>query len=890
MKLIVQILMVVAMCGAQLRAEVESPDPLAWPATVSQSGPWARWWWLGSAVDKPNLTRLMEQYKAAGISGLEVCPIYGAKGFEDRYLDFLSPAWMRMLKHTTDEGQRLNVGVDLTTGTGWPFGGPFVHEADASSRAVFKRYDIAGGSAFKDKLPAGRLKALQAVSDKGEQIDLTARAANGAVDWVAPSGAWKVYAVLEVGPSQKVKRAAPGGEGDVLDPLSAAAMVRYLEHFDQAGAFRGRAQFHDSYEYANATWTQDFFHEFEVRRHYDLRTVLPALFGEGAEDDVARVKDDYRQTISDLHLAYIQVWSDWAHQRGQQTRDQAHGAPANLLDIYGASDIPETELQFGDVNERQIPMLKMSSSAAHVMHKPLASSETFTWLGEHFQVSLGDLKPAADLFFLSGVNHIFFHGVPYSPEDAQWPGWLFYASVNFGPNGGIWHDLPAFNAFLARCQSELRAGQPYSDVLLYFPIHENWESSRGTLIPMGTGDQNKWFWNQLVYQTAMALWKAGIGFDFISDAQIQAGKVDRPIVIPPCKYMPAATAIDLMGRAREGGTVVFEGALPQDVPGHADLEKRRGELRKALGEVVIGKDSNVSAIGKGKVLVGGELLTTLSQVGVHRERMTESGLRFIRRTRTNGRSYYIVNSSDRTIDGWVPLGTAAKSVAILDPRYESRSGFAAVRQQSSGLPQVYLQLLPGESRILRTFEEVVSGREWTYLKPGGEAREIAGEWKIAFIEGGPKMPAEIAATKLASWTILGGEDAKVYAGTARYAIEFDRPAGQADDWVLKLGRVCESARVKVNGKELGTLWCAPFEIAVGGALRPGRNTLEVEVTNVAANRIADMDRRHVNWKAFHEINFVNRNYKPFDASTWPVRDSGLIGPVELAPVMRVRPG
>jgi len=213
-----------------------------------------------------------------------------------------------------------------------------------------------------------------------------------------------------------------------------------------------------------------------------------------------------------------------------------------------------------------------------------------------------------------------------------------------------------------------------------------------------------------------------------------------------------------------------------------------------------------------------------------------------------------------------------------------------VRQQSSGLPQVYLQLLPGESRILRTFEEVVSGREWTYLKPGGEAREIAGEWKIAFIEGGPKMPAEIAATKLASWTILGGEDAKVYAGTARYAIEFDRPAGQADDWVLKLGRVCESARVKVNGKELGTLWCAPFEIAVGGALRPGRNTLEVEVTNVAANRIADMDRRHVNWKAFHEINFVNRNYKPFDASTWPVRDSGLIGPVELAPVMRVRPG
>jgi len=64
---------------------------------------------------------------------------------------------------------------------------------------------------------------------------------------------------------------------------------------------------------------------------------------------------------------------------------------------------------------------------------------------------------------------------------------------------------------------------------------------------------------------------------------------------------------------------------------------------------------------------------------------------------------------------------------------------------------------------------------------------------------------------------------------------------------------------------------------------PGVNTLEVEVTNLAANRIADLDRRKVDWKRFHEINFVNINYKPFDASGWPTFDSGLLGPVRLIP-------
>ena len=47
-------------------------------------------------------------------------------------------------------------------------------------------------------------------------------------------------------------------------------------------------------------------------------------------------------------------------------------------------------------------------------------------------------------------------------------------------------------------------------------------------------------------------------------------------------------------------------------------------------------------------------------------------------------------------------------------------------------------------------------------------------------------------------------------------------------------------------------------------------------------RIADLDRKKVPWKRFHEINFVNIDYKPFDASAWPPMDSGLLGPVRIS--------
>ena len=212
-------------------------------------------------------------------------------------------------------------------------------------------------------------------------------------------------------------------------------------------------------------------------------------------------------------------------------------------------------------------------------------------------------------------------------------------------------------------------------------------------------------------------------------------------------------------------------------------------------------------------------------------------------------------------------------------RWLSRTGVAPQRGK-----EVYLQLKPGETRILRTFDQqTIDGDRWPILTKSSDPLVVNGIWKITFIDGGPKLPTDITTKELKSWTDIGDEEAKCFAGTARYSIEIDIPAG-ADEWELDLGDVRESARVFINGKEAAGLFSVPFSAPVGSFLKRGRNVLEIEVTNLSANRIRDLDIRGVKWKIFQDINFVDHNYKKFSASKWPMAPSGLLGPVTLTPM------
>jgi hypothetical protein len=691
-------------------------DPLAWPPVTRDSRPWTRWWWLGSAVDEQGLTIALGDLAAAGVGGVEICPIYGVVGEEERAVPFLSPRFVALVAHASAEARRLGMGVDFTTGTGWPFGGPTVTGADAASALVVHRVRVAEGARLDPGALAGVVVvAAIAVSDAtGERVDLSDRA--GATDpstWTAPGGAWTVYVALLQGTGQKVKRAAPGGEGLVLDPYSEEALSRYLARFDAAlDPVRGprlHAQFHDSFEYEGASGSPEVATAFARQNGYALGRALPALAGDADPDTVARVQGDYRRTLAALHLAWVRRWTAWSHARGSLSRDQAHGSPANLVDVYAAADVPETEV-FGKPDEKQLPRLKLSSSAAHLTGRPLASAEAFTWLGEHFQVPLWRAKEAADWLFLAGVNHLVYHGVPYSPPGAEWPGWQFYASVNFSPLGGLWRDLPSLDAYVTRCQTVLQEGASDADVLLYYAPQDAWDVAGELLLPNPVPNAFD--------ETGLLLWRRGFLWDAVSDAFLDAARMEgdrirlgastyRAVAVPKVGRLEPATLRRLLQLAREGGTIAFVGGIPIDVPGFGRLEERRAERRAVLGTAGADLGPGEHRVGGGRILVGDDVERMLTAASVPREAMVDAGLQLVRRRVGHDRVYFVVNRSAAAFDGWAPLAAAARAVVRLDPLAPERRGVVVSRPGAAGVSEARVVLEPGESTILRAVDEAL---------------------------------------------------------------------------------------------------------------------------------------------------------------------------------------
>jgi Tol biopolymer transport system component len=913
------------------RANFEGKE--GWPVITQTAKPWTRWWWMGSAVNKEDLTANMEKYQAAGLGGLEITPIYGVKGYEARFIPYLSSGWVEMLRHTLKEAGRLGLGIDMATGTGWPFGGgPLIDQNYACKNFVYKTWTLKAGEESKDTVRCVQealvrtdggmkvnvkdlampiynnkdlqqlalfqvrfpeplpLETLMAYSSDGKVLDLTEKVdVAGRLQWKAPSGGgdWTLYAIFQGWHGKMVERAAPGGEGNVIDHFSDTALKRYLSRWDTALAARDllglRAFFNDSYEVDDAkgqsNWTPGFFGLFKSYRGYDLREHLPELLGAGG-----RVLCDYRETISDLLLdKFTRVWGRWAQGKGAVIRNQSHGSPANILDLYAASDIPETE-------GSDILRYKFASSAGNVTGKPLVSAETVTWLNEHFLSSPGDVKQALDLYWLGGVNHIFYHGTAYSPGSETWPGWLFYAAVHFTPNDPCWQDLSALHQYVARCQSFLQRGVADNDVLLYYPVYDSWMDKGPDLLKHF--DKMEPEFNGTGFKScAQLLQRRGYGFDYISDKQVQAlgdgvrtsgGGVYRTVVLPDCKYISAAAFEKLVELAQRGAVIVVYRSLPADVPGLGLLKERMDSLQDMLGRLHFQQDGGIlrASVGRGAFIKGDDFDALLAYARVRREVMTDDSLDVVRRAMDGGHCYFIVNRCARQWEGWVRLADAFRSVMIFNPM----DGASGMGQSKSG-NEVYLQLLPGESVIVRT--EAASAEMYPYYRPAGGAWTLNGEWKVDFMEGGPVLPAPQRTRVLGTWTNFSGGEVKRFSGTAKYTLSFGRPARKASWWILDLGKVDVTARVVLNGRKLATLIGPYYRVVVADSSIHDRNLLEVYVSNGMANRIEDLDRRGVVWKKFYNYNFpahVKENRGAdglFDASKWRPLDAGLSGPVTL---------
>ena len=691
----------IAACACSLAA---CAAELSWPEPTREMKPWAYNWWMGSAVDEAGIEAQCRELADKGFGGFHVIPIYGAKkGYERKWRRLLSPEWAEAWNMAARTAERHGLGIDLTMGSGWCFGGPWVDREHAASSGM------------------------------------------------------------------KVKRAGLGGAGYMIDPFDPEAMRLHVAQFEglfgrNGTAVRPRAFYHDSYEYYGAS-------------------------------------PKHGEDVDDAQLACFRVWTDWCRGNGYLTRNEAHGSPCNWLDFYALADIPETEM-FGKDN-RDILISKFASSAAHVKGTTLVSAESCTWIDEHFRERPSEIKTFVDLLFLAGVNHVFYHGCCYSPVDAVWPGWCFYASLEMNPRNPIWREMGALNAYVTRCQSLFQTWTSDNDLAIVWDPSSYRAKHPGKTAAMNV-HETSWFYGEPIGRVARRLYAEGYAFDYVSPRMVKAGMAKKyAAVVDPAEYVNAEA-------------------------------QRRGEM--------------LGAARKMPFCAANGLLAT--------------------RWRKDGETaYFVVNTGD--VARVVSAGGAVFTLA--DPL----TGRIAKAKAAT--------MAPGHSMFFvgGAFAAGASGGSGS---PGGSgAVRIAGPWRVEALCGGPELPAPRRLDALVGWETF----AEFFSGTMLYRRRFDvcasSSASQAGRFrSLSLGDVREIARVRLNGRDLGVRFMPPYDFEIpSGALKDADNLLEVEVTNLGANRLRWNGVNKVDWMYFDDINMIGIGNRPMEPEKWRPLSSGLLGPVEL---------
>ena len=426
------------------------------------------------------------------------------------------------------------------------------------------------------------------------------------------------------------------------------------------------------------------------------------------------------------------------------------------------------------------------------------------------------------------------------------------------PTNSIWRDAPELMKYITRSQTYLQWGQPDNDFLVYLPVRDMWRN-----------DTKNWLMQFDIHSMAkkapefikviLDIDKAGFDCDYISDKYLRTCRFKNGMI---------ETAA---GNRYKGIIIPGNNVMPKDVIEHlSDL--------KAQGAKII-KGDNTKAMAEA------------AQPELMKKQL---GLKMIRRSNPIGHHYFIANLSPQDIDSSVNLATGEKQGIWYNPMTDE---YQAAHIDSKG---VRVLLKSGESRILITSNKPIDSwsissdilshikETQSYNKNQGSTMEgkqeidlTTNKWALSFTEEQPQVEQKFQLQGLKTWEGLN-DKTKVTMGTGVYETTFKLSKEEAKaPWSIDLGDVRESARVYINGKYIGCAWAVPYILDCKDALVKGKNTLRIEVTNLPANHIAELDRQGVKWRKMKEINVVDINYKKTTYENWEPVPSGLNSYVKL---------
>ena len=779
--------------------------------------------------------------------------------------------------------------------------------------------------------------------DPGATQVLTSSVDNGMLLWDAPAGEWLIIASYSMPSGEVPINAAQKPTGFVVDPLRKPQVIGHYEYafgprtglLEQYGAGL-RGFFNDSLEFRlKRMGVADILSQFRARRGYDLEPFLPAIYIEGFDNfyfrDVFgihaqpefqltdlddRIRYDYQRTLSDLIIErFVETSAHWAEGRGLSSRGQSYGMDIDILRALGANTIPETEQLWAGGSDL---VLKMASSAAALYGKPLVSAESFVWRNKDYTTTARKLKAASDKLLLAGINHIIYHGTPYTWQagepspfgEEKWapfsgPQNQGHFSSIVGPgNTQLWPDVAKINNYIARSQNLLREGAPAVDVLVYYPflgfsgIDDAGASHSEALLNGSLPDADsagevtdplaqlsslqEWMniteeepdergeWVRQIIPILQELDRRGINWAWVNADAIQSGRVGvdtlpasggryQTLLLPNVRAIEQATLRDLAELAGAGAAIYVAGSLPDRQPGFKDALLGDRAVQ-ALAQALL-------ASGAQQAPIEASPLADALQGGLRRPVSYDhsSTIRHFRRDLgEGGHIYFFANQSAGEESLRLQVSTAQPLWwfdALQGVAWSAEAVDDELELRLSGFSSRFLisgTPMPGALSAQVTDEVLFERARQTWPLTA---------WQFSDTGGGKSFSA------LTDWRDIA--ELRHARGPITYTEQFElKRKEQQARYLLNLGLVQGSALVKVNGQEIGRASIPPFIVDISQDLRQGDNLIEVEVLaplrNYFVGRALAEDPKYAHMKGFAS----------------ELVAAGLIGPVTIAEVLQ----
>lgn len=923
--------------------------------------PLTLWHWMNGLITKEGITADLESFKAAGLAGVQQFLVGGSEmKVDDPKNSIMSDNWRNLMRFASSECTRLGLEFGTHNSPGWSSTAyPTITPEQSMQKVVFEQTAITGAGQTKIEIvqPESlsgfyRDIVVYAVKDGANpidiknMIDLSDKLSGNVLNWTVPEGSWTVFRFGHTTMGSVNGTAPLSGQGLEVDKLQVGPLRDYWNTYPKkliadAGTAAGKSFIRfeiDSYEHGVQNWSANFREEFIKRRGYDPLPFLVTLAGKKVQSAAYtnRFQYDQRQTLRELfETNYFAEMQRLTHQ-----------VPGMQLMIEPYSTGKEQPFEsnnasaWGDLHMCEFwqkpttwgwDSVKPTVSGARTWGKNLVAAESFTGQpNSAWKVDPYLLKSTGDRAFAEGVNKLFFHTSAHQPWNNVLPGMTMGQwGTHFGRTQTWWtNGGKEWIAYLSRCQYLLQLGRSASD--LCYLVYDRITPPRIDGFECDTIGTDALLQRMTVKNKKLIL-PNGLSYSVL--------------VLPEDSKMRLDILTKIRQLIKDGATIV--GFKPAESPSLTNYPECDVSVKTMAGE--IWGEGNVTdrPFGEGRVYAM-PVKEALNRIGLQQDlqQIAHSGskpLLWIHRVLPGDQHIYFLSNQE---DVMVKSRISFRISSMLPELWHAETGKtekAVFWRPNSDRTEMDIDL-PASGSVFIIFRKkyakpefvknfnapqptsprtsfVRSENDGLYLMGAekghydvelstGKKRDIqvmdvpaalslSNDWQLEF-RSTMMSPQAIVLPKLVSWTELTG-DLKYFSGTATYSKTVVIPAATLKPSIrcfLDLGEVKNTARIKLNGKVLDVLWAPPFNLDVTDLLRAGANTLEIQLTNLWANRLIGDEQYpdDVEWtgprlaklpewvidgsarpskdrKAFATYKFFNK--------TSPLLISGLVGPVSI---------